>query len=148
MRLYGFTGTRSGMNEAQYDMVRGLLMNAEVLHHGCCVGADEQAHRIAEELGIWTVGHPPDETGGSDRYLAVVTCDERREPKPYLVRDQAIVSEVGILVATPQTFAEQRRGSGTWATIRYARQARIRRIIVLPDGMIDSDEQRDELGYV
>lgn len=135
MRVYGFTGTRRGMTGDQAATVAGLLVNAVVLHHGCCIGADEQAHHLAEQHGVWTVGHPPvDPT-----FQAVLFCDEMREPTSYLERDANIVAEVGILVAAPGEFTEQIR-SGTWATIRRARHLAVRRFIILPDGTVDTDE--------
>jgi len=116
----GFTGTQRGMTEGQKGQVHELLNLASVheFHHGDCIGADEEAHRIAKDLGIWTVAHPP----ADPKKRAYTDADEIRESKPYLKRNRDIVDETERLMATPRTRVEQRRSSGTWATVRYARK--------------------------
>lgn len=124
----GFSGTNRGMSARQLDSLglalRGLRRDGYgELHHGLCIGADEQCARLAKELGFRVVAHPgfnkkkPDDTlfrsdwGGSD---------ETREPKPFVERDRDIVDETERLVAAPLT-REERIRSGTWTTVRYAR---------------------------
>lgn len=87
-------------------------------HHGQCVGADEEAAKIAKALGIWTVAHPPTDK----RYLSKFVSDETREPKDFLDRNHDIVDECDVLLATPKTVEVLR--SGTWATIRYGRKTK------------------------
>jgi hypothetical protein len=124
----GFTGSRKGMTEEQKDTFgRKLLeLDAEELHHGCCIGSDEYAHWFAQLWFVRSIGHPPTET----KYLGVwETCDERRKPFPYLVRDRHIVDETEILIATPRVP----RGtphSGTWYTVEYAESVG-RKVIIL-----------------
>lgn len=113
----GFTGTRRGMTDLQTEEVNDWLRRyAGALHHGDCVGADEQAHALG--LGwLWIVVHPP----LNEKYRAFVKGgDEYRDPAPYLIRNHAIVDETEVLIATPKEPTEVLR-SGTWATIRYAR---------------------------
>ncbi|MEO8959145.1 MAG: hypothetical protein ABI304_09385, partial [Rudaea sp.] len=43
------------------------------------------------------------------------------EAKPFADRDHDIVDSAECVLATPQTRTEQ-AGSGTWATVRYARE--------------------------
>jgi hypothetical protein len=129
----GFTGTRFGFTPQQREKLRMLLVDlrpAEV-HHGDCVGSDEEFHDLTRELLPETkiVVHPPDK----DEHRAHKVGDEERTPKPYLDRDTDIVSESRWLVATPRTTKEIRR-SGTWATIRRARRANIAITIIDPDG--------------
>jgi hypothetical protein len=52
----------------------------------------------------------------------------------YLARDDNIVAETDVLVATPAQTTEVMRGSGTWATIRYARRREKPRILIWPNG--------------
>ena len=56
-----FTGTQAGMTLAQrvvFALVLRDLLITE-LHVGDCIGADEQATRIAQVVGVETVCHPP-----------------------------------------------------------------------------------------
>lgn len=135
----GFTGTSrpSGMSSRQLKQVRWLLAGVMTLHLGDAVGADEQAHGEATALGIYTIGHPPDLKGRR----AFCDYNEMRDEKPYLVRDKAIVAESPDgLIAAPRGFIEVQRGSGTWATIRYARKAKRKIWIVWPDGDITFED--------
>jgi hypothetical protein len=113
------TGTRFGMSEEQNYLFYERLVNlgATVLHHGDCVGADAQAHSIACELGLFTVGHPP----SNPVNRAWCECDELWPEKGYIERDRDIVNCCEILLATPKHQHEILR-SGTWTTVRYARK--------------------------
>jgi hypothetical protein len=137
MPKVGFTGTRGGMSEAQKAAV-GLLLNTVLsddpgsgseFHHGDCIGADADAHRIARERGMRIVLHPP----SVDKLRAFCDYDESRDPRPYIERDHVLVDEVELLIATPGGFEEELR-SGTWATVRYAIKCERPTIIVYPDG--------------
>lgn len=130
----GFTGTQRGLSAMQSGLLVPFLTSHLSIdwhvefHHGQCVGADEQAARIAKALGYWIVSHPP-----INRYkMSSVHADEMRPAKEFLVRNHQIVDEVDVLVAAPQTDEEQLR-SGTWATIRYARKEG-KMIYMLPRG--------------
>jgi hypothetical protein len=128
--ILGFTGTQVGMTDEQVEaFVAGLLFAPwiEALHHGCCVGADAQAHGVALGLGIPVVLHPPEQTGRMARLTGEAA---RLEPRPYLDRNHDIVDACDVLVAAPQTLDEVLR-SGTWATVRYARKIG-RPVILLP----------------
>lgn len=121
----GFTGTRAGMTEEQKKVFRDMLILASVfteasvrLHHGGCVGADEDAHHIAKEMGAKIVVHAPINKMGVFDYS---DADEIRDSKEYLERNHDIVDESMFLAAAPKTKEEVLR-SGTWATIRYARK--------------------------
>lgn len=119
------------MTDVQKKRFESILLEKGVdeFHHGCCIGADEQANDIAILNKIWTIGHPPtDET-----YMSKCSVNERRESKSYLVRDRDIVDETFILIGNPKGFQEELR-SGTWATIRYARKNTKYIIIIFPDG--------------
>lgn len=122
MTVIGFTGTRRGTTGPQQETLRRILTGALIaggeMHHGDCVGADEEAHAIADSLGAAIYVHPPVDPsfraycdGRTTAYVA--------EPKPYLERNRDIVDESDVLVACPD--GPERRRSGTWATIRYAR---------------------------
>lgn len=125
----GFTGTRDGMSEAQYRWTKRifhqcLTMTENTLHHGCCVGADSQAHTIAclirsdGMIPIAIIGHPPTYTKWR-AHLQGIDCE--RKPKLYLERNHNIVDECDLLIACPK--GPEILKSGTWATVRYARRS-------------------------
>lgn len=81
------------------------------------------------------VAHPPYSIGSS--LLAVHSLNwshEVKAKKTYLGRNQQIVNDSDVLVATPKTEIEESR-SGTWATIRWAIKKSKPVILVLPDGV-------------
>ena len=130
----GFTGSREGMSDAQKEGLRALLKAHFVIgaefHHGCCVGGDEEAHKIASELGYWVVFHPPTDLRFVSGFMrSNLNSTGRRNlhqrvPLPYLDRNREIVEETVELIAAPKENVEpvQKRGGGTWATIRCARR--------------------------
>ena len=133
MRHVGFTGTQRGMTEPQGLFVERYLGVAKArplaFHHGDCVGADAQAHMIAQALGIPVVLHPP----SNDSKRAFCAAAEELPPLPYLQRNHAIVDASQVMLATPGEAEEQLR-SGTWATIRYSKRRGVTLYVVLPGG--------------
>jgi hypothetical protein len=132
----GFTGTRRGMTLPQakaFVRVVCALPGLAEFHHGDCVGADDEAAAAVHALGrVTIVAHPP-----TDEALRAFNAHaaETRPPRPYLERNRAIVDATDVLVATPAEAAERRR-SGTWSTVRYARGLGRRVVLVLPDGRV------------
>ena len=129
----GFTGTRNGMSSGQISslyFIIGLLGKASELtfHHGDCVGADEQAHKIVGYKGLSITIHPPLNPGKRAFCRGTTSWQE----KSYMDRNRDIVDCCGILIACPENLPGCR--SGTWATIRYARKLKKRIIIIWPDG--------------
>lgn len=154
MTRIAFTGTRSGMKPEQRSTFTSLMAAMFTTqfenewHDGDCIGADDEAHQIVARmkqdreghaLGVITmVGHP----GDTPQYYASNVFDETREPKGNIDRNHDMVDEAEILVACPGEMENVPRGSGTWATIRYAlKQLRHRTnlwiFIVYPDGTLD-----------
>lgn len=131
--IIGFTGTKKGMTNIQKDRVLGILAyhRPPEVHHGDCVGADAQFHDIVRKFdqGIKIVVHPPEFL----MYRAFCKGDVILPVKPYLKRDDDIVGACGFLIATPKEGFEVLR-SGTWATIRRARDKRKHVTIIYPDG--------------
>lgn len=145
----GFTGTQKGMTNEQVFALHKFLgehYNINEFHHGQCIGADIEAHRIIrgthhlrEELGgflsqIKIIIHPPIDT---KKVARVEFPFELRKPKPYLERNKDIVNETNLLIACPKNFKEELR-SGTWATIRYAKKQSKEIIIIYPSGRIEN----------
>jgi hypothetical protein len=133
----GFTGTREGLTSSQYAglteewqelRAKSILMGCTVeLHHGDCLGADEEAHRLAVRLGFRTVIHPPE----SPKLRAYCEGDEELKPKEYLKRNKDIVNSVVRMYACPKERREKVR-SGTWMTVRYARSKMTPILLLLP----------------
>ena len=129
----GFTGTQKGMTWQQIKEVNReiLLLSPSEFHHGDCIGADEEAQKIAYRLSCSIHIHPPiistkrAFTSGNVLYM----------PKPYLERNHDIVNAVYVLIACPK--GKETLRSGTWATIRYAISKKIRTIIIYPNGVIE-----------
>lgn len=144
--IIGFTGTRKGMTPVQAQAVANKLRwfkdNYEYIeiHHGDCLGADEQVHNIIcpSIYPHKIVVHPPiietmrahcSDFGG----LTKPTVVEVLPPKDYLPRNHDIVDASYLLLATPEQGKEVMR-SGTWSTIRYARKKHKQVTVYLPDG--------------
>lgn len=130
----GATATRRGLtSHQQANIYRWLLTdrrNISKLHHGVCVGGDADFNDMARDIGIWTVGHPPEVT----KYMSDCIVDEMLEPKPYLARDMDIVLASKTLLVAPYQDFEPRSyiGSGTWTTYGYARDRKLRVVIFWP----------------
>lgn len=130
----GFTGTQSGMTEPQRKTLRRILRGqVGGFHHGDCIGADAEAHDIADAAGLSVHIHPP--TNPAKRAFKNTQPDRVRPEKPYLDRNKDIVRDTEALVAAPGAPVEQLR-SGTWSTVRFARRLKRPIAIVLPDGSI------------
>lgn len=137
----GFTGTRKGMTLTQWMTVQDImdqLFEENVVnewHDGDCIGADDQAHGSARILrkdrgyNISLVGHPCN----LSKMRAYNEFDRECDIKPPLVRNRDIVNETTIMLAAPHEYTEVKIGSGTWATIRHAKEKR-NLVIVWPDG--------------
>ena len=138
--ILGFTGTREGMTNAQRQAVRHWLRAnpPREVHHGNCIGADQDFSAAVvdasnpDENCPHEVAHPSNipSMQGDPGWV-----DEWREPLPPLERNRNIVDACNVLLACPKGPEERR--SGTWSTVRAARRARKRIIIVWPDGTVE-----------
>jgi hypothetical protein len=141
----GFSGTRRGMTVEQMVIIPRLLdkLKPSVIHHGDCVGADEEFHILSSLVHIpIAVIHPP--TNPDKRAwceFLPLGFEEVRvlESKDYLVRNQDIVDGSDIIIAAPGETTEHQR-SGTWSTMRKARMAPTHLLIVWPTGDISSGD--------
>lgn len=118
-----FTGTQQGMSERQKTTFAAFLKlhinRIEAFHHGDCIGADADAHEIAESIlgvdKIWI--HPPE----NPKKRAYCKSPHILPELPYLERNHEMVDIAGAVIAAPKSMREEWR-SGTWATIRYAKK--------------------------
>jgi hypothetical protein len=115
----GFTGSREGVTEAQAIQLgfflEALFVSGARFHHGDCVGADAYAHKLAKQLGYFTVGHPPSDP----KLRAFCEADVLEVERPYLDRNKDIVDASDFMIATP---SKSRKTGGTWSTVNYARK--------------------------
>ena len=139
----GFTGSSEVMTQQQLIMVHQLLgefkeKGASFAHHGMCVEADAKFDFMADAMGYEVTGHPGVRKDGSV-YKRMTGCRARdvRPPYPFLKRNRYIVAESDVMVACPKEYEMQFIGSGTWATIRYAREALKPLFIVYPNGRME-----------
>ncbi len=141
--IVGFTGTQKGMTDPQKKSFRKLLINIqpESFSQGCCTGADYDATKIAYELGIPCVAHPPINQSKVHYHVGYIKVHERKE---YLDRNRDIANESELLIACPSSEQEELR-SGTWSTIRYGRKSKRYIIIILPDGSTKTEDNGSSL---
>jgi len=133
VKVLGFTGTQKGMTESQKEITSILMDDLECkeVHHGDCIGADTDFHKLAQEKDLDIVIHPA--SGVGDKRAYNEGAKKTEEEKPPLVRNWDIVEKSDAIIATPKGNKEEIR-SGTWATIRYAKKKGKKLFIVNPDG--------------
>lgn len=136
----GFTGTQAGMTRYQRKQLLHHL-NRWVgegythleIHHGDCIGADEQFHDLCVDFWpsdrLTVVVHPP--VNETKRAFVAFPGQTVLPARPYLERNHAIVDAVDGMLASPKELREQLR-SGTWATVRYARKTGVPLILMAP----------------
>lgn len=129
MVILGVTGNREGMTERQLEFTT-LFLNALTdhrylsLHHGDCVGADEQAHDMfmrsarIHHRSVAVVVHPPTKPD----YRAWKTGDEVYvlPEADYLVRNRHIVDACDFLLVFPRPDGVYPSEGGTGYTWKYA----------------------------
>ena len=140
----GFTGTRHGMTDEQRRAFIAWVKGAGVteFHYGVCVGADEDAWDVmasADDLGFAkprVIAHPP--SNPALRLSSTMPFDDEIRPvTDYLTRNRNIVDASAVLAATPE--GPERLRSGTWSTVRYAREQGKRVVIFWPDGRVEGE---------
>lgn len=141
----GFSGSRLGMNQAQshavYDFLRlnyiEHFKEGELwFHHGLCIGADEESHKIARNLGYKIHGHPSLDTKFTAKF-DLQEFDMMDLAYSYHGRNQRINHACRILIATPY-YKHQSHG-GTWYTINHARVCRRPHMVIHRDGEIQRE---------
>jgi len=127
----GVTATRKGLTGHQIQTTWQLLVwnEPEELIHGGCINGDEQLAKMASELGIWTHELP----GNMSKLRTQFVSDETHHPQNNLKRNRQIVRIATHMLACPSGHKEIMRGSGTWATIRYALELEKPLVVIWPD---------------
>ena len=140
----GFTGTRDGMTVEQMESIDRWVTELgwwEEFHHGCCVGADKDVEAVFHSSRVsksdqQVHAHPSDMPAMTVRNL-VDFADVKHKPKPPLERNRDIVNACDVLLVCPKGPEELR--SGTWSTVRFARQCGKRVVVFWPDGSISEE---------
>ena len=102
-----------------------------VFHHGDCIGADAQAHWLASIMKIDIEIHPPINDYARARCLGAKFVHPEKE---FIARNHDIVNAADVVFATPSGAVEKFRGSGTWATMRYANKKGVKLFAFAPSG--------------
>lgn len=114
------------------------------LHMGDCSGGDEfltiMWARYKDPFKSVIV-HPPEDPKLRIYWPSFLAI---RDPKPYLERNLDMVTDSECLIAAPGQMSESLR-SGTWSTIRYARQKKIPIYIIQPTGHIITEMPNGEV---
>lgn len=139
----GVTGTRESLTREQGQallvVMTGLGPRGSWLHHGVCQGADAGAHFMARRLGWQIHGHPGVDHRGQSPHRAqhllgsLTECDAEL---PYGERNRVIVSWAHRLLACPLYPEHHPKSlrSGTWQTVRMARDLLVPVTVIMPDG--------------
>lgn len=135
------TGTRyttglSSVQQQNFERNLHTLLDTgyTYLQHGDACGADSFAHDVALSLGFQIVIHPP----SNSKHRAFCTGGIVRPVESYQVRNLNMVSSCDMVLALPNTNTEVLR-SGTWQTVRMARQKELPIVIFFPDGRVVSE---------
>ena len=136
------TGSREGMSAKQLDALYDLLASTRLseFRFGCCRGADTEALWAWVSLGDG-VGHahPATMNPAWDALNVRIPTDDEldmlgitlHQPEHPLARNRTMVDNADVVWAFPLTTDAQ-HGSGTWATVHYARSKGVPVTVVLP----------------
>ena len=136
----GVSGTQNGSTVEQRWLFAKLLWEAEPsqLRHGDCIGVDKEMHDIYTAImlhgGVFL--HPASGVGHKRAHVKRGVVEVAREFPP-LIRNTHIVDNSDFMAFFPQNEKGEILRSGTWATIRYARDAQTDHLIIRPSGRID-----------
>lgn len=134
----GFSGSRLGMSNKQLEWVERLLRLRMTqyglgwFHHGGCIGADYEAHKIARNLGYKIDLHPPLDNKFQVPGLGS-ECDKVDDAYSYHGRNQRIVLASKFLMMTPNSTGQR---GGTWNTIQHAAASKRTHTIIFRNGEI------------
>lgn len=139
--IVGFTGTTAGPTERQHAAMAVFLRRIPMTRfvHGGARNCDTFAHHIARRWhpDICIEIHPCPINSGVTVWMPAGNCEIYPDLPP-LARNRVIVSRIHGLLAVPRT-AEEVIGSGTWATVRYAREIGCPVYIIRQDGKLVCD---------
>lgn len=118
--IVGFTGSRDIKNISQErlgelkDFIYDNIESITYVVHGGAIGMDSYFHDIC--IDILPVFVRP-----AYKQCRLRGIYEQAKPKKPLNRNRDIVNECDLLIAVPTDPDNEELKSGTWATVRYAR---------------------------
>ena len=142
VKSVGMTGTRAGLTEMQklwlVEFLESTLVN--VLHHGDCIGADDQVASTFSVAGTYIIAHP----GNSESLRANCKKNDLVLPwKANLTRNADIVNAGSLMLAFPGSQYPIEH-SGTWQTINYTKKRKKDLCIVFPNGLVVRNDNNDD----
>ena len=146
MKHIGFTGTRYGMTDVQKNAFRTFLYYLKhhykelTLHHGDCIGADADAHEIAQEVGCKIHIHPGHSAKNQTDLSNGANCqgaDKIHKSKTHFARNRDIVDASSEIIAAPKDNIEK---GGTWYTINYAKK-NYKSTVILHDDLLRKNKE-------
>lgn len=154
----GFTGSRYGMSPEQAHVTSHLLGRwaSEMkgydyfFHHGCCKGADRQAHDMARAVGFEVTAHPGPRNSWDDfDNIHKTEFFIIRDRKNFHPRNDDIVDESEVVIATPRAEGLNVEGrGGTHYTIRQAIKRHRTLYVILSHGEVYKWEEGKFVGKV
>jgi hypothetical protein len=141
--VWGFTGTRHGITDAQLGWLYSELedLRPAVVHHGACTGADLAVHQACLDIEIPVHVWPPINTA----FLAPQCIQAHRlvtihPAMHYLPRDREIVKNATVLKALPrqESQPDPMQWGGTWYTVDFAQRVYKPVDICYPSGRVET----------
>ena len=136
--IVAVTGTRKGATLQQLINFNSWLFELEEVEkflHGDCIGADAQAFECAKQLDwfIRTEAFPGCDKYGNSPYREYTLSDFIHPVQQYIKRNHIMVDMCDVLAVIPEQREEIYKGSGTWATKRYAEKTGTQFKLFLPE---------------
>lgn len=137
IRSLGVTGSRQGLTAFQsrwtIKFISQEVSSIRVLHHGDCIGADEEFATSCRSIDkTYIIAHP----GDTPHFRARCRANDLVLPNlGNLERNRVIVKLSDFIVGFPSSHYPTPR-SGTWYTLNYAKEKRVPRIIVGPQEVV------------
>lgn len=141
--IWGFTGTRHGLTDAQLGWLYQILEDNRpaAVHHGACTGADATVHAACLDIEIPIHVWPPvNFTWLARECITPHPLVTVHPHMPYLLRDREIVSAARVLKALPkqEQQPDPMNWGDTWYTVDFAQRMFKPVDICYPSGRVEN----------
>lgn len=135
--IIGFSGSREGMTFAQKQTIKHIIIlldkDTDEVHHGACIGADQEFDALCRLVGHKIYRHPGfPEDHPMRAHLPDYPNAILEDVIPPLDRNEVIVSKSNLILAAPRSNSR-----GTYHTIDYAIRTKTDTWIVNEKGLTD-----------